>query len=87
MKVTMHNKDDIARQIANKAWKHPDDAVSNNMLRVSDALTNVGEVGSPFRTLDSLNDEFIPASEMDDTNVTYAQALLEAIEIISEETA
>lgn len=81
MLVTMYNKDEIARKIADKAWKHPDDAISNNMLRVSEALETVGEIGSPFRTLNSLSTEFIPCGEIDDTGVTYEQALVSAMEI------
>ena len=81
MKVTMHNKDDIARQIAASAWKQPDDAISNNMLRVSDALTAVGTTCSPFRTLASFRTEFIPSGEETTTRVTYTQALIEAMMI------
>lgn len=75
MKVTMTNKDDIARQIAASAWKQPDDELSNNMLRVSDALTAIGTVGSPFRTLGSFKTETIPAGEEVFTATTYLQAL------------
>lgn len=75
MKVTMHNKDDIARKIAESAWKQKDDAVSNNMLRVSDALTAVGTICSPFRTLANFETEMIPAGEEKFTDVTYKQAL------------
>ena len=85
MKVTMTNKDHIARLIAEKAFTLPmggdDDIRSNNMLRVSEALETVGEIGSSFRTLNSLTTEFIPCGEIDDTGVTYAQALVSAMEI------
>ncbi len=75
----MTNKDDIARKIANAAWKHSDDAVSNNMLRVSDALTAIGTIGSPFRTLGSLKTEMIPSGEETITSTTYLQALRSAM--------
>lgn len=81
MKVTMHNKDAIARKIAEKAWKHPDDAVSNNMLRVCDALIAVGTTCSPFRTLASFETEMIPSGEETFTNITYSQALKDAMAV------
>jgi len=81
MKVTMHNKDAIARKIAACAWTHPDDAVSNNMLRVSDALSAVGTTYSPFRTLACFATEMIPAGEEKFTDTTYLQALDDAMTV------
>ncbi len=81
MKITMYNKDDIARQIAECAWKQPDDSVSNNMLRVSEALIAVGTSFSDFRTLASLGAQFIPCGEEKFTEITYLQALNTAMEV------
>lgn len=79
MKITMHNKDHIARMIADSAWQQKDDAVSNSMLRVSDALTAIGTIYSSFRTLKSFETEMIPAGEEKFTDITYKQALNSAM--------
>lgn len=81
MKVTVHNKDDIARLIAEKAFKHPDDVTSNNMMRVSEALISVGTMCSPFRTLANFRTEMIPCGEDENSSVTYLQALNNAMKI------
>lgn len=81
MKITSHNKDDIARQIAESAWKQADDATSNNMLRVSEALIAVGLPFSDFPTLTSLREKFIPCGEEKFTNITYSQALTQALTV------
>lgn len=87
MKVTKHNKDHVARLIAENAWKQPNDEVSVNMLRVSDALTDVGTAFSPFRTLASFDTEFIPCGEGEHyegvTKITYRQALNAALMIVA----
>jgi len=81
MKVTMHNKDDIARKIADSAWAQPDDALCNNMLRVSEALISVGMSFSVFRSLTSFNTMHIPCGEEKNTDITYTQALNEAMAV------
>ena len=91
MKITMHNKDDIARQIAANAFKQDDDDLANKMWRVSDALAEIGIAFSRFRTLDNLADvnlprtnyEAIPGKDAnDETNVSYKQALDEVMEVV-----
>ncbi len=91
MKVTMHNKNDIARKIADDAWSQPDDETANKMFRVSDALAEIGIAFGRFRTLESLADVNLPRTNYDaplgqdaieETDVTYQQALDEVLAIV-----
>ena len=91
MKVTMYNKDDIARELAAKAWNEPNDDLANKMFRVSDALVEVGITFSRFRTLESLDDvclprtdyEPVPGQNADElTSITYRQALDEVLPLL-----
>lgn len=91
MKVTMTNKDAIARQIAANAFKQSDDDLANKMWRVSDALAEIGIAFSRFRTLDNLADVNLPRTNYDpivgcdaddEMDVTYQQALDEVMEVV-----
>lgn len=89
MKITMHNKDAIARQIANNAWNQDDDKLANKMFQVSDALAEIGIAFGRFRTLASLADKNLPRSDFKpyegkslDTDVSYKQALDEVMEVV-----
>jgi len=91
MKITMHNKDDIARALAANAWDQQDDELANKMWRVSDALAEIGVAFGRFRSLASLaevnlprtNYEAIPGNDAnDETDVTYQQALDEVLEVM-----
>lgn len=87
MKITPHNKDHIARLIAEKAYALPagtdsDDAMFANMLRLSEALLSVGEVGSSFRKLTDLRTKRIPTGEETDSDVTYLQVLQQVLPMI-----
>lgn len=91
MKITMHNKDDIARKIADNAWNQKDDALANKMWRVSDALAEIGILFGRFRSLESLADVNLPRTNyeavlgkdsIDETDVSYKQALDEVMEVV-----
>lgn len=89
MKITPHNKDHIARLIQERAYKLPagmeeSDALFTNMLRVSEALLSVGEVGSSFRKLSDLRTKCIPTGEETDSNVTYLQVLQQILPMIEQ---
>tara|TARA_R110000803_G_scaffold97199_1_gene165341 strand:+ start:141 stop:428 length:288 start_codon:yes stop_codon:yes gene_type:complete len=66
MKQTPYNKDHIARLISAKAYSLPvgegSDALSNDMARISAALTSMGEPGSPFRSLADFQTTRMPPS-------------------------
>lgn len=93
MKITMHNKDDIARKIANTAFTldGKQDELANKMFRVSDALAEIGIAFGRFRTLASLEDVNLPRTNYDaplgkatddETDVSYRQALDEVMEVV-----
>ena len=88
MKITMTNKDHIARLISDKAYNLPtggdNDTKFVNMLRVSEALLSVGETGSSFRSLNDFKVHRIPAGEDVDSNVTYFDALKDALSLVGE---
>lgn len=93
MKITMANKDHIARLIAEKAYKMPvggeNDVRYNNMLRVSEALERTGEIGSPFRSLGDFKKIKLPpmGTKKEDvlieTDRTYFDALIEALRFVN----
>jgi len=91
MKLTMTNKDHIARLIAEEAYKLPattneDNIRYNQMLRISEALENIGEVGSRFRKLTDLRHVKMPPVVVDekenviDANETYFDALCKIVQ-------
>ncbi len=99
MKVTMITKDHIARKLAEAAWnlgtskdkleaKRIDD-LFRKLTTVSDALSSVGDLYSPFDTIRDLATTNIFHTEeklgadgemiIVDTGVTYFQALREVV--------
>ena len=85
MDITMQNKDAVARAIAEYATDTANrisDAVYVNLLRVSEALERVGEIGSDFRTLKDFKTICIPTGEETVSNTTYYDALAMALQVV-----
>lgn len=94
-KITMQNKDAVARKLAEYANTLPiggdNDELFNNLHRVSEALERVGEVGSEFRSLADLKTVQVPPMIKDnkviERNRTYFDLLIEGIRRLGGKTA
>lgn len=93
MKLTMTNKDHIARLIAEQAFKLPaktdnDNILYNKMLRISEALETVGEIGSHFRKLSDLRHTKMPPVVINEkghtieTDESYFDALCQIMQTV-----